>query len=291
MRLPIRPIRGAWPAAFERWASRYHWADPAVVLDPEVGPDQFCTAMNAFTVGTTIKITRRDRHPGVDRLLLDNVDVTDATILDIGASDGSTSVDLIDKMPGFRAYVIADLYLYVQARTVGSRTLFYEPGGECVMVTGDRMVGWPARSRMVGALYRPLISRADRRGDCPVPVLLLNPRARSLIHSDPRVTAAVHDVFQPWNGPRPDVIKVANLLRRDYFDDTAISAALRSVLGALGPGGHLLLANNPPVKGVPSQGGLYRKQDDTFVPVAQTHHTLDIAGLVTSARLDYAAAS
>lgn len=110
--------------------------------------------MNAFGVGATIKITMRGRHPGVDRPLLDNVDLTKATILDIGASDGSTSVDLIERLPGFKAYVIADLYLCVQARTVRSRTLFYEPGGGCVMVAGDRVVGWQARSRMVGALYR-----------------------------------------------------------------------------------------------------------------------------------------
>jgi hypothetical protein len=290
MRLPIRPIRGAWPAAFERRAGRYHWADPAVVLDPDVSPEQFCTAMNAFTVGGTIKITRRNRHPGADRLLLDNVDLTDATIVDIGASDGSTSVDLIDGLPGFKAYVIADLYLYVHARTAGSRTLFYEPGGDCVMVAGKRMVGWPARSRLVAALYRPLIARAEDAGDELQQVLLLNPRARSLIQSDPRVSAAVHNIFQPWTGPRPDVIKVANLLRRDYFDDAAIGAALSMLLATLPDGGHLLIANNPPVRGVRWQAGLYRSDNGAFEAVAQTEHAPDIAELISSTRLDYAVA-
>ena len=42
--------------------------------------------MSAFAVGDTIKITGVRRHPDADRLLLDNIDVSNASILDVGAS-------------------------------------------------------------------------------------------------------------------------------------------------------------------------------------------------------------
>ena len=61
-------------------------------------------------VGGTIKITGGNRHPVADQMLIDNVDLSDATIVDIGASDGSTSVDLIGKLPALKRYVIADLH-------------------------------------------------------------------------------------------------------------------------------------------------------------------------------------
>ncbi len=241
--------------------------------------------MRAFAVGETIKITGRDRHPGADGLLLDNVDVSNATIVDIGASDGSTSVDLIDRLAGFKAYVIADLYLYVQARTLGNHTLFYERDGVCFMVVGRRVIGWPRRSRLVAALYGPLIARAERYGRKPQQVLLLNPCARARMESDSRISIAVHDVFEPWAGPHPDVIKVANLLRRDYFDEAMIRTALRALLASLSEGGHLLIVNNPPVKGLPWQAGLFRRTDGCFKPVAHTQHQLDITDVITATSL------
>lgn len=45
--------------------------------------------MNAFQVGGTVKITAENRHPGADALLIQNVDLAHAVIVDIGASDGS----------------------------------------------------------------------------------------------------------------------------------------------------------------------------------------------------------
>ena len=61
-------------------------------------------------VGGTIKITGGNRHPVADQMLIDNVDLSDATIVDIGAADGSTSLDLIGKLAAFQRYVIADLH-------------------------------------------------------------------------------------------------------------------------------------------------------------------------------------
>lgn len=283
MHAPIRPIRGRWPALLERRAARFFWIDPAVVLDSAADAEVFRTAMNAMHVGGTIKITGTNRHPRSDALLVDNVDLTGKHVVDIGASDGSTSVDLIRQLPDFGRYTIADLYLHIGHRKVGDRHVFYDPSGQPILVAGRRAVAWPSLSRGVARLYRRTLDEAERRG--PVEqVLLLNPTAQRIVRDDPRVNYREHDVFTPWDGSAPDAIKIANLLRRLYFPDDRIRTALQLVLDALAEGGHFLIVDNPRIAGIPERGGLYRRDGVRFVLVAQTANPPEIADLIASAR-------
>jgi hypothetical protein len=283
MRAPVRAIRGRWPASWERRFSRLFRIDPRVLLEESPAADDFRAAMSILHVGDTIKITGADRHAEADALLLDNVDLTGATIVDIGASDGSTSVDLLAKVPSFASYVIADLYLQIEAVEVGRRVLFFDPSGTCILVAGRRLLAWPSLSRTVRILCAPLVRRAAGRSRRPV--LLLGPAARARMAADPRVTARVHDVFEPWSGPAPDVIKVANLLRRLYFSDEDISRALTALLASLAEGGHLLILDNPRVPGIDLRAGLYRRVGGRFVAVARTENPPEIADLIEAPEL------
>ena len=285
MRAPVRPISGRWPGAVERRLGRFFWVDPTVIAEESASAETFRRAMAALHVGDTIKITGSNRHPESDALLLQHVDLADAAIVDIGASDGSTSIDLIGKLPGFRSYTIADLYLHLTARSVASRTLFYDASGTLILIAGRRLVAWPSLSKAVRALYRRTIRRAaaSRPGR---EVLLLNPSVRELLGSDGRVSYRVHDVFEPWTGPRPDVVKVANLLRRLYFSDDRILAALRRLHETLPEGGHLLVVDNPRIAGISERGGLFRKAGPGFEPVATTEHPPEIVDLVARVGAD-----
>jgi hypothetical protein len=279
MHAPIRPLQGKWPAALEQRAGRFFWVDPRVVLADGASPESFRRAMAAFDVGQTMKITGQKRHGAGDSMLVEHVDLTDAELVDIGASDGTTSLELIERLPDFRSYVIADLFLKITARQLGKRTLFFDPDGKCILVVGPRAAAWPARSRAVEALVRPLVTRAQRTSPSR-DVLLLNPEVRTLMTSDSRVTFAVHDIFEPWPGSTPDVIKVANLLRRMYFSDEQISAALQAIFKSLPDQGHLLLVDNPRIKGIDERAGLYRKDAGGFVAVARTEEIPEIDDLI-----------
>jgi len=272
---------GAWPAALQRRLSRFFWPDPTVVADAGASPEAFRSAMSALHFGGTIKITGSNRHPLSDALILDNLDVSDAAIVDIGASDGSTSVDLIARLPDFRTYTIADLYLRALTIRIGTHTYFYGPNGQLILVVGRRALAWPTESRFVAALYRPLAKRALKSPERSE-VLLLNPETRKLIESDPRITYREHDVFTPWPGQRPDVIKVANLLRRIYFSDDEIRLALSALLRSLAEGGHLLIVDNPRVEGINERAGLYRRTAGRFALVATTDHAPEIADLLAT---------
>ena len=290
MRLPVRPLTGRWPSGLERRFARFFWADPRVILDPDITRDQFAGAMSAVHVGGTIEITGGNRHPVADQMLIDNVDLSDATILDVGASDGSTSVDLIGKLPAFKRYVIADLHFHLTAVDTGRRCLFYDGGGTLILVVGPRLLGWPSTSRFVRLLYRGVDAGARRSGRTAVRVLLLNPAARAVIDTDPRVSYRVHDVFTAWEGPRPTVIKVANLLRRLYFTDEVIAAGLRAIADSLDERGYLLVVDNVRRRGVPPRAGLYQLLDGRFRVVSETPDPPEIADLIEQVHLDPAPA-
>jgi hypothetical protein len=286
---PIRLIAGRWPSPVERRLQRFVWLDPRLVQEPDLDAESFSRLMAAFAVGQTRKITGPGRHTEADALLLEHVDLSDAVIADIGASDGITSVELIRRIPQFRQYVIADLYLAVDAVRVGPRTVFYDRTGQVVLVTGRRLLGWPSVSRPVAWLYRPTLRRAERlRNDGPADateVLLINPVTRRLLERDPRVSTRTHDIFTRWTQPRPDVVKVANVLRRLYFSDERILAALTVILDDLRDGGHLLLIDNPrATPQVKVRGCLYRKRGDRFALVAGTEHPTEAHDLVLRAR-------
>src|ERR1700710_3121257 len=157
MRAPIRPLSGRWPGPIEERAARFFWIDPRVILDEDVSAEDFRRAMAAIDAGQTMKITGTKRHGGGDAMLIEYVDVKAAHVVDIGASDGSTSLELIEQLPGFASYVIADLFLSISARRVGKRTLFFDANGRCILIVGSRTVAWPARSKAVDLLATPLV--------------------------------------------------------------------------------------------------------------------------------------
>jgi hypothetical protein len=272
VRAPIRPVRGRWPRALEQVGplSRFFRLDPLTILDDDADPEDFREAMGSIYVGGTIKITGADRHPETDQLLIDHVDLSDAAIVDIGASDGSTCLDLIEKLDSFGSYTIADLYLTLHAVRSGRRTLLFTDDGTCVLVGGPRVMAWPAESPAVATAYRRTIARAAKDLDRAETVLLLNPAVRRRIAEDPRVSYRVHDVFQPWPGERPDVIKVANLLRRLYFDDADLTRALHVLRDSLPEGGHLMIVDNPRIPNTPPRAGIYRRSGDRLLEVART---------------------
>jgi hypothetical protein len=285
MRVPIRPLTDRWPGWLEVRALRFFWADPRVLIERMPTAEQFRTAVSAMNFGGTIKITGSNRHPGADALLVDNVDVSGKIVIDIGASDGSTSLDLIRRLPDFKAYIIADLFLHMKARKSGSRVLFYDNDDACVLVSGSRFVAWPSLSKLVRTIYWPVITHAAQQAEAPLEVLLLNPDVRELMASDDRVTYRVHDVFAPWQGEQPDAIKVANLLRRLYFSDEQIANALEALLASLKDGGHLLIVDNSRIPNMVSRGGLYQRVRDHFELVAGTPDVHEIADLVIATRL------
>jgi hypothetical protein len=280
MRLPIRPLIARWPGWLEKRANRLFWPDPAALLTDDVDPDLFRTIMSQVYIGGTIKITGANRHPEADDLLVRNVDVTGMAIADIGASDGSTSLDLMEKLPDFGSFTIADLHLKISAVRVGHRWVFFDVDGACVMISGRRTVAWPGQSGWVHAACLPTIRKAVKLSASGRDVQLINPAVRRRMAEDSRISTKIHDVFTVWPDPKPDVIKVANLLRRLYFPDDRLLEGLNALTTSLPEGGHLLIAENPRSGDLTHRGGLYRRAGGKLIVVAQTDPEPELAPMI-----------
>lgn len=284
MRLPVRPMSGRWPRSLERRFARFFWPDPRILTQDDADPEVYRRLMSQIYVGGTIKITSANRHPEVDQLLVDNLDTRQTTVADVGASDGTTSLELIDRLNGFAAFIIADRHLRLSAVDTGRHLVLFDQSGDCILIGGHRILGWPSLSRWVRLLYSPLI----RRGQRAVPkadVLLVNPLVRQRMRQDDRISVREHDVFTIWPEPRPDVIKVGNLLRRLYFSDADLIRGLTAVGRSLPIGGHLLLAENPRAGDDHSpRGALYRRESDRYALVAAHGGPPELAELITRVR-------
>jgi SAM-dependent methyltransferase len=170
-------------------------------------------------------------------------------ILDIGASSGSTSLDLLELL-GDRIGKcwITDLFFHLYVMRKGGATYFFHPLTlHCIMRVTDRLLVYEDTTNAVppfGWLARILISQAPvfdlevaRR------VSMIHPLLRKRVEEE-GVVICEHDVFDDWMDEKMDVVKVANVLNRQYFNDSMIKIALEKLKHVLKPGGHLIIVDN-----------------------------------------------
>lgn len=283
MTFPISLIEGRWPTWMQRRLRRLFWPDPIVLVEAEPDPVAFGRLVSGLHGGTSTATTGAVRHEEADRLLTDNVDTTAARVVDLGASDGTSTLDLLRALPGVRELIIADRHLRATVVRTRKSMVVLDDSGNCVLVATRRMLAWPGRSRVVAALIRPLSRRARRRIESGTPIALLNPALSELMATDQRINTRFHDVFTVWPEPKPDVIKVANLLRRQNFSDEKLLEGLNALIASLPEDGHLLLVDNPRTADPTPRAGLYRRVEGRLDLVAQTRRDPELADLIDRA--------
>jgi hypothetical protein len=276
VRLPVKPHRGAWPAIGP--LARFVIADPRGIEHPE-DRELHAQAVSTLKARGTTKWTEPNRHPQADAFIASRADAS-AVILDVGASDGTTALDLIHRLGArFSSYFVTDL---VTTLEVGhddrGRAYFREPGSDVQMVVTPRWVAYRDTAGAVpplGAVARRLLRgaahvRSWRRVD------LAQPDLSELAARDPRVHLAAYDVFTPWAGPRPAVVKIANLLNRAYFTDERIRSALQIQSSNVSEGGVLVLVDNRPDERFTA----FERRDGRMVRVTEHAGGCDVAELV-----------
>lgn len=248
MRLPIKLNEAGWPSRFSRLTFAFH--DPRPLASPdfsELSPLEFSKAISTLQFGVTFKTTRSGRQQHSNRFVSELYSGLKPVVLDVGASDGSTSLDLIGSLNSdFERYFVTDLNLSTRCGYDRAGVLYFlDHCGNCVLRASRRFLAY---SEVRGALFPlPLIAKAMLAGYRQVTdwreVLLVQPELVRLAARDPRITIMRYDLFAPWTGQRPDLIKVANLLNGKYFTDAQMEEGLRIQCSNLAPNGRLLLVS------------------------------------------------
>lgn len=287
MRVPFRLNRAGWPAV--PLPRRICLPDPRNLLSAEriAAPEVFATQSSIFVLHGTTRTTRPGRHRQGDALLARALRGTSPVVLDVGAADGSTSLDLIAALGGrFAAYYVTDRTLSLRARTddLGRAFLYDAEDGSCVLVATPRWVVYPAVEVRAPWLRRvlPWLHGVIPPYDPAYPeVSLIQPRLREVARRDTRVIVRAYNVFEPWDGPTPTVVKIANLLNRTFFSDARIRQATLNLFRALPRGGLLLVIDNRQVDGRPVEKvSLFERGEDRFQHVESLNGGTEILDLV-----------
>ncbi len=245
MRLPIKLNKAGWPSPFADLFLAFHDPRPLAYKPFAISAAQFSASVSSLQFGVTFKTTHPGRHAQSNRFLRETYRGSRPVILDVGASDGSTSLDLIQELgSNFAYYYVTDLNLSVRCGYDSKGVVYFvDQNGSCILRASERLLVYSDTSRAklpLRLIARTLLAKCRNAGGWRN-LVLIQPALRRRAKCDPRIIIQRYDIFAPWTGPPPDLVKVANLLNNDYFSDSQIKKALQVQCSILAPNGRLLL--------------------------------------------------
>ncbi len=198
-------------------------------------------------------------------------------VLDVGASDGITTVELLSALR--RAGVagarlrLADLTLTLQRYRAGSLVEYRTARGEPVLVRlgwlGLRLPRSPRRfdrvSTLLARLYLKLGPVRRRLAEAET-ILLVNPATRS----DPDLEVIELDVLVRNDALSGgfDGIRASNVLNKENFTRDQLLRAIGTLHAYLREGGYLLISRNQIGRtGETERGSVWQRRESRFIPV------------------------
>src|SRR5438067_1498926 len=207
MRLPLKVNQARWGWLF-RNSRRLTYPDPRLIITTGKGlsAEQSAAVISAFKFSKTTKVTRPHRHPESNRFLATVYKDRRPVILDVGASDGGTSLDLMLALGGaFSSFFVTDLNLQVTYGTNRDVTYFLDSQGKCIFGVSRNLVVFGDLENAVfptRLLAQMLLSRRNRVRQWSTQ-FLVRPELVELSNSDPRVGIIQYNMFEPWKNERP----------------------------------------------------------------------------------------
>jgi SAM-dependent methyltransferase len=252
--------------------------DPRGLLDAGISDGDANEILVRMKIDGVFKTTWSDRFPQTTRLLADGLVAPDAVIVDVGASDGSTSLSLMRTVP-FGRYYVTDRHIAAYACITGRGVFFCDENAAPFMFANRFFVVYNdtgEASRAQSGIVRNLFAGFDMAKCRDVrKVPLMNRALLPRLGDDIRLER--YDIFESWPHEKADLVIAANILNRDYFADDRLGDALRNLRGALKEGGRLALIENRPAE----QSNLFRLEHGRFIVDNQIGTGSDIKALVT----------
>jgi hypothetical protein len=242
MRAPVKLNRAFWPS----WLTRVlpSAADPRVLSGNALTGDAFSDAVSTFRFGRTFKTTEKARFPECVAILSSLKYEVPPVILDVGASDGITSVDVMKAVP-FERYIVSDAHMTVFTFERGGRTYYYDADRRCILIATDAWVVYQSTDESfpaLGSIARAFHSRAPELAPDSREITLINPAVKAELTAV--VSTCEYDILQQWSRGNVDLVIAANILNRSYFSEDELITAARNLIEALRGDGRLVVIEN-----------------------------------------------
>jgi hypothetical protein len=245
MRIPIKLNRSYWPRFLCRLLPSAD--DPRDLLRPKLNSEDFTRAVSTFKFGTVFKSTRKARFPCTIAALTKLTFTRPPDILDVGASDGTTSLE-VQAALSFNTYFVTDLNIEVLWEKLSDckGTYFYDTNSEPILYANRQWIVYndtmnsmlPLGSFVRRIFHRPAPSGCAASGK----LHLINPEL--LIKVASNIVVRQYDLFSVWPLNKVDVVIAANILNQSYFTDFELKKAIRNLREALKEDGFLVIIDN-----------------------------------------------
>lgn len=206
---------------------------------------EFSVAMTGFNFSGVYKTTQAGRHKATQDFIKEQLLLSGQkpVIIDIGASDGSTSLDFIKLLAdGFSKYFVTDYNIKCSYATEKGYTYFFNQANECFLVASQKFVFYPANKWLFNLLFKSPVKRLQ--ASAKTELLLINKELQALKQKDGRIEILQHDIFQRWTKDTAGIIIIGNLIHRAYFSDEQIAAAITNCYNVLENDGLLVIIRN-----------------------------------------------
>ncbi len=273
MRTPIKLNKAYWPEVFTKYLPSAE--DPRFLTENVYDAASFSKAVSVFKFGTTFKTTEKNRYPLTLQYLSHIEFSSPPTIIDIGASDGSTSLDAIEKI-SFHTYYITDLHLEVFYEMKRKEWLFYDCSNTCILMVTDKWMIYPDTKGAFfpfGHLAEYIYSKLPRNATYTGKIRLINPNLASGKHSE-NIVIKQYNIFEQWNEEKADLIIAANILNN--FSDSDKVKALLNVFDALHNPSKLAIIENKDVE----KSTIFHLYDNQIIIENEIHDGTEIKTLV-----------
>jgi len=245
MRMPIKLNRSYWSKTVTNLLPSSD--DPRVLLGGEVSGEQFSRAISAFKFGNTYKTTENFRFPTTVKALASLSYQSPPIVLDVGASDGITSLHVLKNI-NYDKYYITDLNTEVLYEKQGGRCSFYDKDNNCILIVTKLFSIYSDLKNSIfpfNIIVKHLLSNKTSKNCKLRKIELINPDVKK---TDGDIVIKNYDIFNKWEYGNVDLILAANVLNRCYFSDECIVKAIGNFVKTLNEGGRLVVVDSREVE-------------------------------------------
>lgn len=241
MRMPIKLNESYWPKTITNLLPSS--VDPRVLLDGDIRGEQFSKAVSVFKFGTTFKTTKSFRFPNTVKALTSLNYLSPPIVLDVGASDGITSLHVIQHID-FDKFYITDLNTEVLYNKQDGKGCFYNTDNECILIVTKLFVLYSDFEDSIfpfNKIAKYFFSKSLNTNNALEKIKLINPELKKV---EGNTVIAKYDMFTRWVNDKVDLIIAANIFNRSCFSENQIIKAVNNLLHALNDGGRFVIIDS-----------------------------------------------
>jgi len=276
MRMPVKLNKSFWPKLLTDLLPSAN--DPRRLCTGNIDGEDFSRATSTFKFGNTFKTTKHLRFPKTLQALKGMGFSNPPIILDVGASDGSTSLSVMESID-FKHYYLTDLNPEAFFQVHNGQSFFFDSNRDCILIVNKYFVIYTETQGALfpfGKFINILFSNRPIPEAKLKPIELINPEINKL-HS--KITVMKYNILHPWTETNVDVVLAANILNHSYFSVQQITSALMNFMNALNEGGRLVVVENR----TDEQAAIYRLNQNQLFLEVEINGGVDIHDLVMDA--------